>query len=111
MTSYSAPPRRIGRLKRPFGEIYYEMTGSGPALLFSLALGGNHLSWWQQVAHSAPHYSCVTFAHRGFAPSSPVPAGPDAADYKGDLEALVEHLGFEDVRLVGQSMGGWTVLE
>jgi 3-oxoadipate enol-lactonase len=111
MTSFSAPPRRIGRLKRPFGELYYEMTGNGPALLFAHGLGGNHLSWWQQVAHFAPHYSCVTFAHRGFAPSSAVSGGPDVADYRGDLEALIEHLGFDDVRLVGQSMGGWTVLE
>jgi pimeloyl-ACP methyl ester carboxylesterase len=111
MTSYSAPSRRIGRLKRPFGDLYYEMTGSGPALLFAHGLGGNHLSWWQQVAHFASRYSCVSFAHRGFAPSNPVAGGPDAADYRGDLEALVEHLGFDEVRLVGQSMGGWSVLE
>ena len=41
----------------------------------------------------------------------PVPGGPDAADYAGDLAALIDHLKFSDVRLVGQSMGGWTVLE
>ena len=76
-----------------------------------MGLGGNHLSWWQQVAHFAPHYTCVTFAHRGFAPSDPVPGGPDPADYAGDLAALIEHLRFPDVRLVGQSMGGWTMLE
>jgi pimeloyl-ACP methyl ester carboxylesterase len=111
MTSYTAPPRRIGRLKRPFGDLHYEMTGSGPALLFAHGLGGNQLSWWQQIAHFAPHYTCVSFAHRGFVPSSPITGGPDAADYRGDLEALIEHLGFTDVRLVGQSMGGWTVLE
>jgi len=111
MTSYSAPPRRVGRLKRPFGNLYYEVTGSGPALLFAHGLGGNHLSWWQQVAHFAPRYTCVAFAHRGFAPSDPIPGGPDAADYAADLEALIDHLGFPDVRLVGQSMGGWTVLD
>jgi 3-oxoadipate enol-lactonase len=111
MTLYSAPARRVGQLKRPFGNLYYEVTGSGPALLFAHGLGGNHLSWWQQVAHFAPHYTCVTFAHRGFAPSDPVPEGPDAADYAGDLAALIDSLGFSDVRLVGQSMGGWTMLE
>jgi 3-oxoadipate enol-lactonase len=26
------------------------VSGSGPALLFAHDLGGNHLSWWQQVA-------------------------------------------------------------
>ena len=111
MTSYAAPARTIGRLKRPFGNLYYEMSGSGPALLLAHGLGGNHLSWWQQVAHFAPRYTCVTFAHRGFAPSDAVPGGPDAADYAGDLAALIDHLQFSDVRLVGQSMGGWTMLE
>jgi pimeloyl-ACP methyl ester carboxylesterase len=111
MTSYAAPARTIGQLKRPFGNLYYEASGSGPALLFAHGLGGNHLSWWQQVAHFAPRYTCVTFAHRGFAPSDAVPGGPDAADYAGDLAALIDHLQFSDVRLVGQSMGGWTMLE
>ncbi len=103
--------RTTGKLKRPFGQLYYEVTGSGPALLFAHGLGGNHLSWWQQVAHFAPHYTCVAFADRGFAPSDPIAGGPDAADDAGDLLALIEHLKFTDVRLVGQSMGGWTVLE
>ena len=103
--------RTIGRLERPFGRLHYEVTGSGPALLFAHGLGGNQMSWWQQVAHFAPHYTCVSFAHRGFAPSDPVAGGPDPADYAGDLAALIDHLKFPDVRLVGQSMGGWTVLE
>ena len=109
--SYKAPARSVGRLKRPFGDLYYEVSGSGPALLFAHGLGGNHLSWWQQVAHFAPRYTCVSFAHRGFAPSSAIDGGPDPADYAGDLAALIDHLGFAEVRLVGQSMGGWTMLE
>ena len=109
--SYKAPTRTVGRLKRPFGDLYYEVSGSGPALLFAHGLGGNHLSWWQQVAHFAPHHTCVSFAHRGFAPSSAIDGGPDPADYASDLAALIDHLKFPDVRLVGQSMGGWTVLD
>ena len=109
--TYKAPARSVGRLKRPFGDLYYEVTGTGPALLFAHGLGGNHLSWWQQVAHFAPHYTCVSFAHRGFAPSSAIDGGPDPADYASDLAALIDHLRFPDVRLVGQSMGGWTMLE
>src|SRR5215471_6792069 len=103
--------RTVAKLKRPFGNLHYEVTGSGPALVFAHGLGGNHLSWWQQVAHFAPHYTCVTFAHRGFAPSDSIAGGPDAADYAGDLAALIEHLKFPDVRLIGQSMGGWTMLD
>jgi len=111
MISRDMPKRTVGRLQRPFGDLHYEVSGSGPALLFAHGLGGNHLSWWQQVAHFAPHYTCVAFAHRGFAPSAAVAGGPDPADYAGDLAALIDHLKFSDVRLVGQSMGGWTMLE
>jgi 3-oxoadipate enol-lactonase len=96
-------------LDRPDCRIWYEVTGTGPALIFAHGLGGNHLSWWQQVAHFSQRYTCVTFAHRGFAPSSPVT--PDPLVYADDLAALIDHLGFSDVRLVAQSMGGWTCLD
>lgn len=100
-----------GCLERPDCRIYYEVAGSGPALIFAHGLGGNHLSWWQQLAHFAPRYTCVAFAHRGFTPSSPVPGAiaPDA--YGEDLAALIDELGLKDVRLVAQSMGGWTCLD
>jgi 3-oxoadipate enol-lactonase len=102
---------KTGYLKRPDCSLYYEVNGSGPAMVFAHGLGGNHLSWWQQVAHFSGRYSCVTFAHRGFAPSSPVPgaSAPDA--YADDLAALIAGLGLKDVRLVAQSMGGWTCIE
>jgi 3-oxoadipate enol-lactonase len=100
-----------GTLERPGCRLYYEIDGSGPLLVFAHGLGGNHLSWWQQVPHFRDRYTCVTFAHRGFAPSSAPSAGPDPADYAGDLAALIDHLGGQNVRIVAQSMGGWTALE
>lgn len=107
----NVPPSRTGTLERPDCRIYYEVTGEGPAIVFAHGLGGNHMSWFQQVAHFAPHHTCVTFAHRGFAPSSPITGGPNPADYAGDLAALVTHLELDDVRVVAQSMGGWTTIE
>jgi 3-oxoadipate enol-lactonase len=108
---FPAPARRLGSLQRPGCRLHYEVTGEGPALLFAHGLGGNQLSWWQQVAHFAPRYTCIAFAHRGFAPSSALAGGPDPADYADDLAALIEHLGLTDVRIVAQSMGGWTAVE
>jgi len=105
------PSRRIGRLQRGAHLIHYEVTGAGPAIVFAHGLGGNQLSWWQQVAHFAPRYACITFAHRGFAPSSSIAGGPDPADYAGDLAALIEHLGLAEVRILAQSMGGTTAVE
>ncbi len=68
-----------GLLTRPDAGIYYEVTGDGPALIFAHGLGGNHVSWWQQVPYFAPRFTCVTFAHRGFAPSRVNSGGPDPA--------------------------------
>jgi len=98
-------------LDRPDCRLYYEVEGTGPFLVFAHGLGGNHLSWWQQVPHFRDRYTCVTFAHRGFVPSSAPPGGADPADYAGDLAALLDHLGARDVRLVAQSMGGWAALD
>ena len=103
--------RRIASLERPGCRIHYEVSGEGPAIVFAHGLGGNHMSWFQQVAHFAPRYTCIAFAHRGFAPSSPIAGGPDPADYAADLAALVDHLKLDDVRIVAQSMGGWSAIE
>jgi 3-oxoadipate enol-lactonase len=102
---------KTGWLKRPDCSIYYEVHGSGPAIVFAHGLGGNHLSWWQQAAHFSANYSCVTFAHRGFMPSTPVPGAQAPDAYADDLAALIDELKLPDVRLVAQSMGGWTCLE
>jgi pimeloyl-ACP methyl ester carboxylesterase len=101
---------RTGFLQRPDCRIYYEVAGSGPPIVFAHGLGGNHLSWWQQVAHFAKTHTCVVFAHRGFTPSSSVPGAnaPDA--YVDDLAALIGELRLGEVALVAQSMGGWTCL-
>ena len=106
-----APTIHRAYLDRPDCRLYFETAGTGPAIVFAHGLGGNHLSWWQQVAHFADRYTCVTFAHRGFAPSSAIADGPDPTQYAGDLAALIDHLGLGNVRLVAQSMGGWSCLE
>ena len=103
--------KRHGYLRRPDCSIYYEVMGEGPAIVFAHGLGGNQLSWWQQFAHFSARHTCVAFAHRGFTPSSAVPgaSAPDA--YADDLAALIDELNLQDLRLVAQSMGGWTCLE
>jgi len=38
-------------------ELCYESHGSGPVIVFAHGRGGNHMSWWQQVARfSEPVY-------------------------------------------------------
>ena len=98
-------------LSRPACDLYYETHGEGPALVFAHGLGGSHLSGWQQVPHFRDRFTCVTFAHRGFGLSPEAPGGPGPDAFVDDLAALIDHLGLPDVRLVAQSMGGWTGLD
>ena len=103
----TVPGTKRGLLERPGCRVYYEITGSGPPLIFAHGLGSSHLPWWQQVPHFIDRYTCVTFAHRGYPPGSEIGV-PDPQDFADDLVALIEHLQLPDVRLVAQSMGGWT---
>jgi len=103
--------RRSGLIRVEGADLHYEVCGQGPAIAFAHGLGGSQMSWWQQVAHFAQSHTCVTFAHRGFAPSSVDAGAPDPARYAEDLRALLDHLGIGRAHLVGQSMGGWTVVE
>jgi 3-oxoadipate enol-lactonase len=108
-TTIAAHTRR-GFFERPGCRVYYELTGSGPAIIFAHGIGSNHMTWWQQVAHFSDRYACVTFSHRGYPPGSEIGV-PDPKEFAGDLAALIEHLQLPDVRLVAQSMGGLTSIE
>ena len=47
-------------------ELYYELHGEGPPLVFIHGASGTHLSWWQQVAELRYHYSCLIYDLRGY---------------------------------------------
>lgn len=91
-------------------DLYYEVHGHGPPVVFAHGAGGTHLSWWQQIPAMSEHFRCITFDQRGFGYSRDVPDGPGRAAFVDDLHGLLEHLGIDRVALVGQSMGGWTTL-
>jgi 3-oxoadipate enol-lactonase len=97
-------------LKTGEAALYYETHGSGPPIVFAHGAGGNHLSWWQQVPFFSSRYTCVTFDHRGFGQSADPRPPAERPSFEDDLAALVDHLGYSQVRLVAQSMGGWTAL-
>jgi 3-oxoadipate enol-lactonase len=90
--------------------LYYEVHGQGPWLVLAHGAAGNHLSWWQQVPVFAKRYRCVIFDHRGFGLSRNGEGEVEPARFVDDLGALLDHLGAQEVRLVGQSMGGLTCM-
>lgn len=98
-------------LERGDAAIHFEVSGAGPAMVFAHGLGGNHISWWQQLPHFARRHTCVSFAHRGFPPSTTAPGAPIASAYAADIGALLDRLKLDQAVLVCQSMGGWGGLE
>jgi 3-oxoadipate enol-lactonase len=91
-------------------QIYYEQLGNGPTIVFAHGAGGNAAIWFNQMAHFATDYQCVAFDHRCFA-RSPCPSGKiTVQDFRDDLLAIMDTLDIEQAHLVGQSMGGFTVL-
>jgi len=88
--------------------IYYEQHGIGPDLVFIHGAGGNHLSWWQQVAYFAGTYRCTVYDARGWGLSrGEMSVGRWALGT--DLAALMEHLAIDRAHVVAQSMGGRAV--
>jgi 3-oxoadipate enol-lactonase len=108
--SLIVPKTQSGFLDRPGCRIYYEVTGTGAPIIFIHGIGSNHISWFQQVPHFWNRYTCVTYSHRGYPPSSEIGV-PDPNEFAGDLAALIEHLKLRDPCLVAQSMGGWSAIE
>jgi 3-oxoadipate enol-lactonase len=86
-------------------QLYYEVHGAGPAVLFAHGQGGNHLSWWRQVPYFSKHYTCITFDHRAFGQSHDLD-GQGRRGFGQDAIELLDHLGVDDVRVVAHSMGG-----
>ncbi len=89
-------------------EIYYEATGSGPALLFAHGAGGNAASWWQQVPAFAHDHRVITFDHRGFGRSRCEPDAFSAIAFDADALAILDAEQIDRAAIVCQSMGGWT---
>jgi 3-oxoadipate enol-lactonase len=98
-----------GRLEIGKFSLYYERVGAGAPLVFLHGLGGNHFSWWQQVPYFMRSFECITVDQRSFG-LSPDPDGLFNRAHSSDLGALLDHLKLDKCALVGQSMGGWTIV-
>jgi pimeloyl-ACP methyl ester carboxylesterase len=90
-------------------EIYYEVTGTGPWLVFAHGGEGTRLHWWAQVAALQDRFRCVTYDARGFGQSTFGTMPPTDNVYRDDLLALLDHLHIDRAHLVGHSMGGLAV--
>lgn len=95
----------------PFAEangqcILYVEHGDGEPLLLVTGLGGDHLSWGEQIEPFAQRYRTIAFDNRDAGESSASPEAYEVVDMAQDTLGLADALGLDDFHLVGVSMGG-----
>jgi pimeloyl-ACP methyl ester carboxylesterase len=94
--------------------VEYEETGSGePVLLVHGTLIGDSLAPLMGEPSLAGHYRLIRYRRRGFY-GNVIPQGAgwlDVADHAADAAMLLEHLGVEQVHVVGYDLGGNVALQ
>lgn len=93
-------------------QIHVETTGSGPPILFIHEFAGDHRSWEPQVRSFSRRHRCITYAARGYPPST-VPTDPESysqAQAVSDAIAVLDGLDIDRAHVVGLSMGGFCTL-
>ncbi len=85
-------------------QLYYEVHGAGPALVFLHGMTLDHREWDAQVEAFQDRYQVITYDQRGHGQTeSPGRYGVELD--AEDLEALLDHLGAAPAHLVGLSRG------
>ncbi len=97
-------------IETPSAEIYYEVQGDGPTIVFAHGAGGNRLSWWQQAPFFEADYRVICFDHRSFGRSTCDEGAFHPKYFADDLRALLDAEQVERASLVCQSLGGWSGL-
>ncbi len=101
-------PARQGFAEIDGAQLYYEVAGSGKAIVLVHAGIADHRMWDDQFVPFAEHYQVIRFDQRGFGESSAA-AGPFA--FYDDLSLLLGRLGVTRAVVIGASLGGKTAID
>jgi pimeloyl-ACP methyl ester carboxylesterase len=93
-------------------EIGYDITGSGPPVLFTHGYQASRRMWSAQADALKDRYTAITWDLRGHGESG-TPDDPLRYSHElmlGDMSALLDEAGAERAVLVGHSLGGYASL-
>jgi pimeloyl-ACP methyl ester carboxylesterase len=99
----------VPQLVRDEVTIVYDTFGDGEPLLLLCGCGQPAVAWHLTLVPALVEagYRVITFDNRGVAPSSSPPPPYSIGQMVDDTLALLHHLGIEQARVAGHSMGGW----
>lgn len=92
-------------------DLYYEVAGSGPRLLFFNGSGATLASVSQLLGVLNGSFELAAFDQRGLGQSTMPPKPYDMADLAADALALADHLGWQHFEAMGVSFGGMVAQE
>lgn len=90
---------------------YYELHGSGPALLMIAGMASDSKSWQFILNDLAKHHRVIIFDNRGCGRTLSDGRIFDLKELASDAVALLKFLRYEKVHVVGHSMGGMIAQE
>lgn len=93
-------------IKKDGIRISYSVQGQGEPLLLIRGYATAGSMWYTQVPQLSESFKVITFDHRDTGNSDRVETPYCIADMAGDVIALIEHLAWGPVHLLGISMGG-----
>ena len=92
-------------------KLYYEVHGvDGPPLLLVAGLASDVSSWQTVLPVLSEHFRVIIVDNRGIGRSVPQNAPVSVDLMADDCAALIDHLGYGSVYVLGHSMGGFTAL-
>jgi pimeloyl-ACP methyl ester carboxylesterase len=93
-------------LERSDTSLYYELTGSGPPVLFIQGTGVAGSGWKLQIEDLSSDFRCLSFDNRGIGRSTIGKEKLTVARMAEDARALLDAVGWESAHVVGHSLGG-----
>jgi len=92
-------------------DLYYECHGKGSPLMLIAGLASDSQSWLPIVESLSQHYHLILPDNRGVGRTKPQDTEASIHHIADDCIALIRHLGFSSVYLLGHSMGGFVALD
>lgn len=87
--------------------LYYEEHGQGPPLVMVQGLGYSSRFWYKQIPELEKSFRLIVYDNRDVGKSEKVDENYEIKDMAEDCKGIIDHLGLQDVHLLGLSLGGY----
>lgn len=99
------------KIERALGDLYFYVTGEGPALLALSGFGCSHYNYLDLVPELSKNFQVVLIDNRGIGKSSRTQNDYLLSDVAADAVAVMDELSINQFGLMGISMGGFIAQE